>query len=130
MPERSLNPPPPAHPSWCSLAHCEQVAVGDIRHSSVPTLLTTSEDDVEVAVAVVRDDELGRAGYRAAATGVSVTLRHLAGAWARGHDSADVMLTASEARRLAGDLVAFAAMAEHTAVARPADPPPPKNEAV
>jgi hypothetical protein len=108
------------HPSWCSPAHCERIAVGDIRHASVPTLLATSEDDVEVTVAVVRDDEPGRAGYRAAATGVSVTLRHLAGAWARGHDSADVMLTAAEARRLAADLEAFATLAEHASAARPA----------
>jgi hypothetical protein len=120
VPERSPNPLLAAHPPWCSPAHCERITVGDIRHASVPTLLTTSEDDVEVTVAVVRDDEPGRAGYRAAATGVSVTLRHLAGAWARGHDSADVMLTASEARRLAADLQAFATMAEHASAAEPA----------
>ena len=113
VPERSPKPLSPVHPSWCSPAHCERIPVGDIRHASVPTLLTTTEDDVEVTVAVCLDDEPSRRGYHAAATGVSVTLRHLAGTWAL--DTADVMLTAPEARRFAADLLAFATLAEQAA---------------
>lgn len=48
-----------AHPSWCSPEHCDAGQHVDVRHSSTPVTWTAEADDVDLAVALHRDDERG-----------------------------------------------------------------------
>lgn len=41
---------PTAHPEWCVSPFCESPHPHDFRHSSVPVLVETSLDDVEITL--------------------------------------------------------------------------------
>jgi hypothetical protein len=65
------------HPDWCSPAHC--LPGVDVQHSAVPTVWTAAEDDVELRIALVRDDEHTLAGeYIESRHGVRLGLENTA----------------------------------------------------
>jgi hypothetical protein len=97
------------HPEWCSIEHCEANSpLG--RHSSRPYPTRTSEDDVEVRVAVVRNDQLDVDGTPLGARfAVRLDVEHLLSVCHCGRDVlSDAHLTPDEAEQLSLALAYFA----------------------
>lgn len=103
------------HPHWCDQLHCDAGTHVDVRHSSTPVHWTPMHDDVQITVALHRDDErLPTGGYQPAAVGVSLDVRNISGSeWTGGTGPmrADVFLTPADAERLAHQLLDHAARA-------------------
>jgi hypothetical protein len=101
------------HPNWCDRAFCDAGRHVDIRHSSTPEVWSPTEDDVEVTVALHRDDERGVDG---------ALLRHVHGVALRLENTgsvnsdgsmirADAFLAPDDAERLAFQLLTAATRA-------------------
>lgn len=107
--------PAPEHPGWCDPRACDAGTRLDVRHSGTPYVLRAVADDVEVRVALHRDDELTADGrYQPAAHGVSIDLNNVSGStWPDGgRIRADVLLLPVEARALARRLLVLAELAD------------------
>ncbi|GAA0934194.1 hypothetical protein [Pseudonocardia zijingensis] len=106
--------PATSHPAWCDPRICSTTGA-DVRHSSEPLALHPVLDDVEVTVAVVRDDEHTRDGrHLPGPGGITLDVRHTSGStWPDGGPiRADVLLTPAEAIELASRLLGCAALAD------------------
>jgi hypothetical protein len=105
-----------SHPAWCDPRLCSTIGA-DVRHSSEPRTLRALLDDVELTVALHRDDELARDGrLLPGPLGVSLDLRNTSGsAWTDGSAMrADGLFTPAEVIELASWLLGFAALADRT----------------
>lgn len=95
------------HPSWCSPLHCDAGQHADTRHSSTPETWTPSEDDVDVSIALHRDDERAFDGtFLRHAHGLLLTLENTASVNEDGCSiRAEVLLGAADAEHLAAQLL-------------------------
>jgi hypothetical protein len=105
--------PAATHPAFCDPRCCETVGA-DVRHASAPRVLRPVLDDVEIAIALVRDDELTRDGQQLPGPfGVTLNLRNTESTWPGGAPiRADVLLTPAEVIELAARLLGFATLAD------------------
>lgn len=99
------------HPSWCSPHACDAGSHLDIKHSTAPQVWKATAADVEITLAVQRDDERTASGeFRPHATGVLLHLADTVSSWPDGSDMrAQVLLTVDDVEQLAASLLERAA---------------------
>ena len=101
------------HPPWCELTTCEPDSGGaGARHRSAGTMWPVQTDEVQVTVAMVRDDDIVR-GDQAAPTQIMLSMLNTASMHPDGCSLyADAYIDPDDARMLARVLNRYADLTE------------------